>query len=71
MEMLIWVGAALSLLGVGLLLWCVRLAFQARGTELAEGARRARLQKVVTINMAALALSAFGLMMVVVGILLD
>lgn len=71
MEMLIWIGAALSLIGVGLLLWCVRLALQARGVALDEGARRARLQKVVTINMAALALSAFGLMMVVVGILLS
>lgn len=70
MEVLIWIGAGLSLIGVGMLLWCVRLAMSARKPGLDEAARRARLQRVLAINMGALGLSALGLMMVVVGILL-
>ncbi|MBC7155654.1 MAG: hypothetical protein H5U19_13800 [Rhodobacteraceae bacterium] len=70
MEMLIWIGAALALVGVGMLIWCIRLAVQARGAAMDDGARRARLQRIVVINMAALAVSAIGLMMVVAGIAL-
>ena len=70
MEILIWIGAGLSLVGVGMLMWCVRLAMGARRPGLDEAARRARLQRVLAINMGALGLSALGLMMVVVGILL-
>lgn len=70
MESLIWIGAGLSLVGVGMLLWCIRLAMRARGPGLDDATRRARLQRVLAINMGALGLSALGLMMVVVGILL-
>ena len=71
MEMLIWVGAALSLAGVALLLWCVVQALAVRrhaGSD--EAAVRNGLQRLVAVNFAALGLSAFGLMLVVVGILL-
>jgi uncharacterized iron-regulated membrane protein len=71
MEILIWIGAALSLIGVGMLIWCIRLAMGARKAQIDEAARRTRLQRVLAINMAALGVSALGLMMVVVGILLS
>lgn len=71
MEALIWIGALVSLLGVIGLLWCVLIAARARREGLDDAAMKARLQKVVALNMGALFLSAIGLMMVVVGILLS
>ena len=50
--------------------WCVLIALRAKREGLDENAMKSRLQRVVAINMAALFLSAIGLMMVVVGILL-
>lgn len=71
MESLIWVGALVSLLGVAGLFWCIVIAAKARKAKLGDEEMKARLQKVVAINMAALFLSAIGLMMVVVGIFLS
>ncbi|RZW12378.1 MAG: hypothetical protein EX266_01735 [Rhodobacteraceae bacterium] len=70
MENLIWIGAIVSLIGIAGLIWCVLIALKARRAGLDEATMKARLQKVVAINMGALFLSAIGLMMVVVGILL-
>ncbi len=70
MEALIWIGAALTLAGVVGLGWCIRMAVKARSAGLADDAMRAALQRVVTLNMAALGVSALGLMAVVAGILL-
>jgi len=70
MEMLIWIGAAISLVGVAGLIWCVMAAARARRENLDETAMQKRLQILVAWNMAALAVSAIGLMMVVIGILL-
>jgi hypothetical protein len=70
MEGLIWAGAAVSLAGVGGLVWCILLALRARRAGLPDAELRVRLQRVVALNLGALFLSAIGLMMVVVGILL-
>lgn len=70
MEFLIWGGAAVSLVGLGGLIWCILLAMKARRSGLDDGAMRARLQKIVALNMGALFISVIGLMMVVVGVLL-
>ena len=70
MEMLIPIGAVVTLLGVAGLVWCVLLVRKAKAEGLDDAAMRARLQRVVALNMGALFLSAIGLMMVVVGILL-
>jgi hypothetical protein len=71
MEILIWIGAALTLLGVAGLGLCVIRTLQARRAGLDDDALRAALQKVVTLNLAALGLSALGLMMVIAGIMLS
>ena len=72
MAGLIWIGAILSLCGVGGLIWCIIiLALRARRAGLGEEAMRARLQHIVTLNMIALGVSALGLMLVVAGILLS
>jgi hypothetical protein len=70
MEALIWMGAALTLVGIALLGWCIVLAVRARRAGLDDAALRARLQKVVAVNLGALALSGLGLMLVVVGVFL-
>ena len=70
MEILIWIGTALTLAGVVGLIYCIVLATKARRAGLPEDALRARLQRVVTLNLAALGVSAIGLMLVVTGILL-
>lgn len=70
MDWLIWIGAAISLAGVAGLVWCILLATRARKAGLSDEEMRARLQRVVMLNMAALGISALGLMCVVLGILL-
>lgn len=71
MDWLIWIGTGLSLAGVGGLVWCIILTLQARRQGLPDDALRAHLQQVVTYNLAALGVSALGLMLVVTGILLS
>lgn len=71
MTLLIWAGAIVSLGGVAGLIWCIVLALKARRAGLTDDAMRARLQHIVTLNMAALGISALGLMLVVAGILLS
>ena len=70
MEGLIWAGAAVSLAGLAGLVWCILYALRARRAGLGDEALRARLQRAVLVNLAALFVSALGLMMIVVGILL-
>ena len=71
MEWMIWTGAVISLLGVLGLIWCIVAAARARRARLDKQAMAARLQRLVAMNMGALALSGIGLGMVVVGILLS
>ncbi|MXY33410.1 MAG: hypothetical protein F4Y60_04840 [Boseongicola sp. SB0664_bin_43] len=70
MEALVWTGAVVTLAGVASLVWCMVAVQRARREALDESAMKAKLQKAVAMNMGALVLSAIGLMMVVVGILL-
>ncbi|EAQ23007.1 MULTISPECIES: hypothetical protein [unclassified Roseovarius] len=70
MEIMIWVGAALSLAGLATLIWCILKVWKARKAGLSDADLRAAVQKVVPLNTGALFLSVIGLMMVVVGILL-
>jgi len=71
MAILIWLGAAVSLTGLVGLVWCILQIVKARRSGLDEGEMRQRLQRAVAQNMAALGLSALGLMMVVIGITLS
>ena len=68
MGALIWVGAAVSALGLAGILWCIVYALRARRAGLADAELRARLQRAVLVNLAALGVSAIGLMLIVMGI---
>ena len=70
MQGLIWAGSAVTLIGLAGLGICVLQAVRARRSGLDDDAMRAALQKVVTLNLSALGLSALGLMLVVTGIAL-
>lgn len=70
MEILIWIGSILSLLGLAGLFWCIRTVLRAKKIASSDEELRVSLQKVVPLNMAALFLSAIGLMLVILGILL-
>ncbi len=70
MEILIWIGAVLTILGLAGLMWCILKALAARRAGLADDEMRRALHRVVLLNMGALGLSALGLVTVVAGILL-
>ena len=70
MEILIWIGSILSILGLIGLLWCIKTVSKAKKLADSDEELRTSLQKVVPLNMAALFLSAIGLMLVILGIML-
>lgn len=67
---LIWGGTALTLLGLGLLIWCILRAMRLRRAGLPDAEMRAAMQRIVTLNLGALAASTLGLMAVVMGVFL-
>jgi hypothetical protein len=70
MDYLVWIGTAVTLAGVAGLVLCIVQVRRARAAGLDDAAMRAALQRVVTLNLAALGASALGLGLVVAGILL-
>ena len=70
MAAMIWIGAGLALAGVAGLGWCVLSATRARREGLEGEAMAARLRRLVAVNLGALAVSAIGLMLVVLGVVL-
>ena len=70
MDIVIWSGAALSVVGLIGLIYCIFAGIKVRRSGLEDAAMRTALQKLVAVNMAALLLSVLGLMLVVVGIFL-
>ena len=70
MDWMIWLGAVVTLAGLAGLIWCILTVTRAKRAGLSDAALKARLQKVVAMNLGALFLSVIGLMMVVAGIFL-
>lgn len=70
MQLLIWIGAAITLAGLGGLIWCILRVAKARGKGLDDEALREVVKQTVTWNMASLFLSVIGLMMVILGVFL-
>lgn len=71
MEVLIWIGAALTLIGILGLIMCILRVRRARRDATSDDEIRAELQKVVALNLGAMGVSAIGLMMVVLGVFLS
>ena len=70
MELLIWIGSVLSILGLVGLFWCIKTVVKAKKLATSDEHLRNSLQKIVPLNMASLFLSAIGLMLVILGIIL-
>ncbi|MGS4947006.1 hypothetical protein ACVDG3_16140 [Meridianimarinicoccus sp. RP-17] len=70
MGILIWIGAAISLAGLGGIVACIVRTVRARCAGLDDDALRAVLKRIVTLNLLALLVSALGLMCVMLGITL-
>jgi hypothetical protein len=67
-EWLIWVGVAVTLLGVGGLVVSGVYALRLRKAGLDEATMREKLRRGVLLNMGALFCSVIGLMLVILGI---
>ena len=70
MEWLVWLGAGLTGIGLVIIAYCIAAALRVRRAALPDVEKRARMQRLVFLNMAALLLSALGLMSVVMGVFL-
>ncbi len=70
MELLVWLGAALTLVGFAGILWTIVAVARARRAGLDDAALRTRLGQILPWNVGALLLSCLGLMLVVVGVIL-
>ena len=71
MGWLVAAGAALSLLGLVGIIYCIVIALRIKRSGASDEDIRARLKGLVAINLGAFFLSAFGLMMVVFGVILS
>ncbi len=70
MEILVWVGAVVTLIGFGGILWSMLAVVRAKRAGLDDAGLRARLNRILPLNLGALFVSVIGLMLVVTGILL-
>lgn len=69
-DTMIWGGAAVSVLGLAGLIWCIMKVARAKKSGLNDDELRAAVAAVLPLNMAALFLSVIGLMLVVIGVIL-
>ncbi|QDC10392.1 hypothetical protein FHY55_14555 [Oceanicola sp. D3] len=70
LSLLVWPGALIALLGIIAILACVRSVMKARNAGLSNEEMVAHMQKMGAWNMAALGVSAIGLALMVMGLLL-
>jgi len=70
METLVWIGSAVTLIGLVGLIASVVMIVKAKRANLEDEALRARLAKAFPVNLGSLMLSMLGLMMVIVGVIL-
>ena len=70
MEWLVYIGTGLAVFGLAALGYCIFAAITAKREGLPDPELRARLQRIVGINMGALLMSVIGLMSVVLGVFL-
>ena len=68
--MLIWIGATLSVIGLIGIIYSIVAVTKAKRANLEDAELRARMSKVLPINLGALLVSVIGLMCVIVGIVL-
>lgn len=70
MDILIWTGAAISLIGLLGIVWCILKVAKAKRSGMDDAQLREAVGKIVPLNLGALFLSVIGLMIVILGIFL-
>ncbi|PJI92371.1 hypothetical protein BC777_1220 [Yoonia maricola] len=70
MEIIVWSGAALSVIGLCGIVYSIVAVTRAKRANLADEELRARISKILPINLGALFVSMIGLMAVIVGVML-
>lgn len=68
---LVPVGIALTLAGLGGLAWFIFATARARSAGLDEAEMKARLSKLLAINLGSVAIAGLGLMCLIVGLFLS
>ena len=71
MVWLVAAGSLMTVAGLAMLGYCIFAAIAARKAGLDDALLRARLQRVLTLNLGALMLSALGLICVATGVFLS
>ncbi|EBA10615.1 hypothetical protein [Roseobacter sp. CCS2] len=70
MEIVVWIGAALSVMGLCGIVYSIVAVARAKRANLPDAELRARISKILPINLGALFVSMIGLMAVIVGVML-
>ena len=70
MEVIVWIGAALSLLGLCGIVYRMVAVAKAKRANLPDEELRARISKILPVNLVALFVSMIGLMAVIIGVML-
>ncbi len=70
MVVMIWIGAALTIAGLGGVLWCIRKAVWMKRTKLDDQAIRSEIGRLIFVNMAAVFAAFLGLGLLVTGLIL-
>lgn len=70
MEIIVWIGAALSALGLCGIVYSIVAVAAAKRAGLPDAELRARISKILPVNLIALFVSMIGLMAVIIGVLL-
>lgn len=71
MEVMIWIGGVLSVLGLAGVLWCIRKAMWLKRQDPAGIDAQGEFGRLMFVHMAAIGTAFFGLGLLVAGILLS
>lgn len=71
MEMLVWIGAGLTMLGMAGVIYAMIAVAGAKRRNLTDDEMRKHITKMIPINLGALFVAMIGLMMVIIGLVLS
>lgn len=69
MEIIVWVGAVLSAVGLAGIVYSIVAVVKAKHANLSDEDLRVRISTILPINLVALFVSMIGLMAVVIGVM--
>lgn len=70
MEIIVWIGAALSAIGLCGIVYSIVAVTRAKRANLSDEDLRARVSAILPVNLIALFVSMIGLMAVIIGVML-